>query len=200
MKNKLFKLLFFFLVLVIFGCSKEDITNGCTPITCLNGGISQADCGCNCPDGYGGLNCGTQLTPLKILITKIRVKKFPNLRANATEWDANAIFNPFTRPDIFPAFYDSAGNLLYSDSAIQDAFSNGNDQFYFIPSNPIQITNLTSTYNLILFDEDTSTTAEAIGGWTSMQLYSSTGGFPSILIFGQASDAVIFELSLQYVF
>jgi hypothetical protein len=197
--NNLFKkmALVCFLILML-GCSKEDIANGCTPIICLNGGIPQADCKCDCPNGYGGLNCGTQLTPSKILITKIRVVKFPNLKSNGAEWDENAIFN-FIRPDIFPVLFDSENNVIWIDAAIQDAFSNGNDQFYFIPSTPISITNLTSTYNLYLFDEDSSTTSEIMGGWTSMQLYSSTGGFPSTLIFGQASDAFIFELSLEYV-
>ena len=201
MKTLFKKSIVLLLIFTIFSCSKDSATSSsnCTPIPCLNGGVSRPDCGCNCPQGFTGTNCGTQITPTKILITKIRVTKFPNLKPDGTLWDAWAI-DPFTRPDIFPVLFDSTGTtILYKGSpTVQDAFSYGTDHFYFIPSTPIQITNPTSSFYLYLYDEDSSTTQETMGGFY-LSLYTSTTGFPTTIIYGQSTDVVGFELTLSYV-
>lgn len=185
---------------MLFGCSKDDTPTSkpCVPITCLNGGISTPDCGCSCPTGYTGENCGTQVTPTKIIITKIRVTKFPNLKTDGSYWDSWAV-NPFTRPDIFPALFNSAGTVLYMGTPVlQDSFSYGTDTFDFIPTTPIQIINTTDSYNLYLFDEDSSTAQEIMGGF-NLHLYTSTTGFPTKITFGQSTDIVRFELTVSYV-
>ncbi|MEC4048334.1 hypothetical protein OX284_002750 [Flavobacterium sp. SUN046] len=199
MKTLFLKTILLFAFFTFFGCSKDSpsSSNNCTPIQCLNGGVSKPDCGCSCPQGFTGANCGTQITPTKITITKIRVTKFPNYRPNNTYWD-NLAIDPFTRPDIFPALFDSNANVIYKGSpTIQDAFSYGNDTFDFIPSTPIQITNTTGSFSLYLYDEDSSTAQETMGGF-NLNLYTSTTGFPTTIVYGQASDPVGFELTVSY--
>ncbi|MFC6877043.1 hypothetical protein ACFQZF_11165 [Flavobacterium myungsuense] len=204
MKNLFKKIAILSVAIMVFGCSKDDAPSSpsspsCVSITCLNGGVSTADCGCTCPTGYTGANCGTQVTPTKIIITKIRVTKFPNLKTDGSSWDSWAV-NPFTRPDIFPVLFNSAGTtVLYEGTpAIQDSFSYGTDTFDFIPSTPIQITNTTSSYNLYLFDEDSSSAQEIMGGF-NLPLYTSTTGFPTSITLGQSTDIVRFELTVYYV-
>jgi len=75
-----------FVLVLNLNCSSDSSAPACTPISCLNGGVSKPDCGCNCPQGYTGSNCGTQITPSSIYVKKIRVKKFPDTD-NGTWWD-----------------------------------------------------------------------------------------------------------------
>ena len=201
MKNLFKKIILLGIAIIMFGCSKDDTPTStpCVPITCLNGGVSTPNCGCTCPTGYTGNNCGTQITPSKIIITKIRVKKFPNFRTNGSNWDSFALAG-WERPDIFPVLFNSSGTtvLYLGTPTISDSFSYGNDTFDFIPTTPIQITNPTSSFILCLYDEDSSTTQEEMGR-INLPLYTSTGGFPTTITFGQSTDIVRFELTVSYV-
>lgn len=200
MKNNYSKfLLSFILFTIILGCSTDSTTDPiCTPIICLNGGTSTVDCGCNCPTGYTGDNCGIQVTPTKILIEKIVVVKFPNFRTDGSNWDGGSLLG-FEKPDIFPVLFDSSNQVIFAGTPKQDCFSTGNDSFNFFPSSPIQITNLSSPLSLILFDEDSSTNQELMGGFQNILLYSSTGGFPPTITIGNSSNSFIFRLDLSYV-
>jgi hypothetical protein len=99
MKNVLKIIALFTLVLFSSGCSSDSTDDGCTPITCLNSGISNSNCGCDCPQGFTGSNCSTQIMPTSIKILKVRVKKFPNLKENGDQWDVLATGN-LVRPDL----------------------------------------------------------------------------------------------------
>lgn len=184
---------------LLLGCSSDSSTDPiCTQITCLNGGTATVNCGCNCPTGYTGTNCGTQAMPTKILINKIKVIKFPNTRPNGTAWDSSAL-PPFDKPDIFPVLFNSSNVVLFAGFPRQDVASTGNDNFSFFPSVPIEITTPTASFSLGLYDEDTSTTQETMGGFFNVFIYSSTGGFPSTITVGSTADIVRFELELSYV-
>ena len=184
----------FLLLVVVLGCSKEDIAS-CTPITCLNGGVSTADCGCICSQGFTGSNCDTQLMPSIIKITKIKVTSFPSTRTNLNLWD-EAAFGNFVRPDIFPFLYVGS-TILFQGLAAQDAVTS--NSYTWTPSQPILLN--TSQFNsqigIKLYDEDSSITNEFMGGG-DYYIYNSNGGFPTTLIVDQ-SGPVTFELTLSYV-
>lgn len=201
MKNCIKGLSILFFVALFFGCSKDDSssTPACTPIACLNGGVSRPDCGCDCPIGFTGPNCSTQITPTLILITQIKVKNFPNKKTDGvTTWDSVPLFPSYNSPDIFP-FLTLGSTSLFQGTAIQDVISNGTDNFTWSPSTPIQITDISSQYSLVLWDEDggSSFTYENMGGWY-FYIYNSAGGFPNTKTVG-AAGPVTFELTLSYV-
>ena len=189
------------LLLLLNSCTKDSVpTNACTPIPCLNGGTSRADCGCDCPQGFTGSNCSTQLTPTKIRITKIRVKKFPNLNTSGNNWDS-FVLPGYERPDIFPVLLQST-TVLYAGTPINDSFSYGNDTFDFTPITPIEITQISQQFTLRLYDDDSTTlnpnTYEQMGGFT-FYIYNSTIGFPTILPVTTSTSSYGFELTLSYV-
>lgn len=184
------------IIALFFGCSKDDSssTPACTPIACLNGGVSTPDCGCDCPQGYTGSNCGTQVTPLQILITKIKVTAFPSTTTNGNLWDQGAIGN-FVRPDIFP-YLTIGSTALLQGTAVQDAVNTS--VYTWTPTTPVVLTQsqINSQFSLSLYDED-SLTNEFMGGW-DFYIYNSAGGFPTTKTVG-AAGPVTFELTLSYV-
>jgi hypothetical protein len=194
MKTFLKKITLATLSLLVFSCSTDS---SCIPITCLNEGVSTPTCGCICPQGYSGANCSTQITPSKITITKIRVKKFPNLTPSGNNWDTFVLAG-YQRPDIFPVLATFDGTtVLFSGTPINDAFSYGNDSFDFKPTSPINITNITNQYKLLLYDEDPNNTIELMG-YFNFYLYSSTDGFPNTISVSNSSSLYGFELTVTY--
>ncbi len=193
---KLFALLMFF-VSLNYSCSSdssEDIP--CTPINCLNNGVSNSNCGCDCTQGFTGSDCGTQIMPTKIKITKIVVTKFPNLKSNGTNWDSFALTG-WERPDIFPSISNIQGDFLFAGNPINDSFSYGNDNFVFTPNSPIEITNFSSQYTVILWDDDgVNFTPEFMGGY-DFYIYQNNG-FPSILEVSTNTGLVAFKIYLNY--
>jgi hypothetical protein len=200
MKFILKSLTFVTFLLLVISCSSDSAPGGstpCVPITCLNGGVSTPSCGCTCPQGFSGANCSTQITPSKITVTKIRVKKFPNLKPNGNNWDT-FVLPGFERPDIYPELANFDGTtILFTGTPIDDSFSYGNDTFDFIPTTPIIITNLTNQYRLVLNDKDANNTFETMGGFT-INLYSSTGGFPTTIPISNPTSLYGFELTVTY--
>ena len=188
------------IIALFFGCSKDDSSSSCTPIACLNGGVSTPDCGCDCPIGFTGPNCSTQVTPTKILITKIKVKNFPNKKPDGvTTWD-DFIFTSYNSPDIFP-FLTLGSITLFQGSYFQDAISNGNstDNFTWIPSAPIDIIAINSQLTLDLYDDDAGSPGYEFMGGFNFYLYNSTEGFPTTITISNSTSPYKFELTLSYV-
>ena len=77
--KKIIALLIVLMLNVNCSSDSDSSTPACSPIPCLNGGTSNANCGCDCPQGYSGTNCGNITTPSKVIITKVVVKSFNNL-------------------------------------------------------------------------------------------------------------------------
>lgn len=150
-----------------------------------------------CPAGYMGTNCQTQITPAKIKITKFKVTFFNNLDGSSS-WDTNSA------PDIFLQLVNGNGgsNVWLSETYYPDVLSTGTNSFEFVPATPIVITNVTSLFTIYLGDNDTVDTPansnDQMGSILS-SLYSTTNGFPSTLLLtdGQATPFRV-ELSLQY--
>ena len=197
MKNLLKKIAILSIVMFLFGCSKDSPTTtpaACTPITCLNGGVSRPDCGCNCPQGYTGSNCGIQITPLQVLITKIRVTKFPDTNAGSW-WDTL----PNSDADIYVTIQNSSSTTLYnSPTYIQDATSNGVNYYDFVPSTPIVFLNVTSGYLMNIYDYDT-VGSDQLMDFNAFYLYNSLGGFPTTKTYTNSTGTFSFTLTLSYV-
>ena len=182
--------------MLMYGCSKDSPTSNaanCAPIACLNGGVSRPDCGCNCPQGYTGSNCGTQITPSRVTITKIRVKKFPD-SDNGDWWDTF----PSSDADIYVTLVNTSSTTIYTSPYFTNATGLGTTYYDFIPTTPITITNVTSPLSIELYDY------ENIGSDTLMDYlffnpYSSIGGFPATLTRYSSNGAFLCEISLQYV-
>ena len=182
---------------LFFNCSSDsgDIPSGdtpCVPITCLNGGTSSPECGCNCPQGYTGSNCSTQITPTKITITKIRITKFPNLQSDGSYWDS---FSGI--PDIYVKFLKGS-NPLFTSEYYTDAISTGTGFYDFKPTTPIEIVDVNTPYILSLFDYDSYPLIDDNMGITAFYLYSSKIGFPTTISLGTSTDAIRYELTLSY--
>lgn len=151
------------------GCRKKD-SNGNSPndpcynVICKNGGHCQ-DGTCVCPPGWGGVDCGTQVTPTKVTVTKITVTNFdPN-----SDPDENY-------PDIFVILKSGSTQLYNSPTYYSDATSPGN--YDFIPATPIDL-NAQGTYSMQLWDYDIL--VNDLLHSISFSPYSSTSGFPAYI-------------------
>lgn len=197
MKNLLKKIALLCVVILMFGCSKDSPTSNvvnCTPIPCLNGGTSTPNCGCSCPQGYTGNNCGTQITPLQVLITKIRVTKFPDTNTG-NWWDTF----PNSDADIYVTIQNSSSTTLYnSPTYFLDATSNGVNYYDFVPSTPIVFSNVTSGYLMNIYDFDT-VGSDQLMDFSTFYLYNSLGGFPTSKTYTNSTGTFSFTLTLSYV-
>ena len=195
MKNCIKILSLLLIIALFFGCSKDSpsSSSGCTPIPCLNGGVSRPDCGCNCPQGYTGSNCGIQITPSSIIITKIRVKKFPDTD-NGNWWDTY----PNSDADIYVTLVNTSFQTIYTSGHYTDATGLGTTHYDFTPTTPITITNVTSALSIKLYDYE-NLGSDTLMDYLFFNPYSSTGGFPSTVPVSSSNGDFICEVSLQYV-
>jgi len=187
------------LLFITVSCSSDDSDDACTPIECLNGGIETVDCGCDCPEGYSGTDCSTQITPSSITILRVNVKKFPMTDENGDVWDQVAVGSS-TNPDLQLDILNANNEFIYSSEALDNRVSSGNcdDTNYFFPAVQLSGEQISSQLTFALYDEDL-TDWELMGGWQII-LYSSNNGFPNPYPIGECSDNIVFELDLEYNF
>ena len=169
------------MIVLVLSCSSDsDSSTPCTPIACLNGGVSNSNCGCNCPAGYSGNNCSTQLTPTQILISKVVISNFPATKPNGTSWDFNPV-NPINNnPDLYLVFINSTQTYFNSvNNRFDDAIA-GN-QYTYNFTTPVIITSVNNLHNITLYNYNTSGADDEMGSVTFTP-YSNTNNFPSIII------------------
>ncbi|GEC77711.1 hypothetical protein [Flavobacterium aquatile] len=149
-----------------------------------------------CPTGYNGIDCTTQITPTRIVISKIRVKLFPNTNGG-NNWDIGSA------PDIFVRLGIGDGSastvVLFTSDYIADAVSDGTNFFDFTPNTPIELLFPTQQHAIILGDYDSTSSNEFMGGLV-FNPYNSTGGFPTTITVNNSSIPLRFELTVSYVF
>ncbi|MBP9848502.1 MAG: hypothetical protein KBC58_03610 [Flavobacterium sp.] len=194
--KKLFKITAFVLLTLNFlGCSSDSSETPCTPIACLNNGVSNSDCGCDCPVGYSGTNCGTIVTPSKVIITKVVVKAFNNLNSGGIGYDlANG-------PDIYIKI-NSGNTVLYDHPNIFSNATSGLDtnyQFVLTP-NSLEITNVNSPLVVSLWDYDLGDTpSNADDNMASAAFFPFNGSsFPTSIIITDPTTPTKFEVFLSY--
>jgi hypothetical protein len=182
------------LMLNINCSSDSNDTAACTPIPCLNGGTSNANCGCNCPQGFTGANCGTLVTPTSVKITKIKVKKFPDAN-NGNWWDTF----PNSDADIYLTVENSAFTVIYNHPTyFSNATGLGTSTYDFIPATPINLTNVTSNYLINLYDYDSSFSSELISVLAWAPFSTSQTSFPTTKTVTNSTNTFECELTYQY--
>lgn len=131
--------------------------NNCQTSGCLNGGNCLNGI-CNCPTGYTGPDCGTELTPSSMSITRVDVTSFPLLSPVGGLWDASSVADPFVT--LSPGttvyvFHDITGMKINPPSGT----------LTYNLSTPETITDLSSQWTLSLFDyDDYPDPSDFIGG------------------------------------
>jgi hypothetical protein len=148
-----------------------------------------------CPQGFTGNNCSTQITPSKILITKIVVKSFPNLKPNNSYWDD--IPNEYA--DIFPVISTMSGDVVYfSNVYYNNAFGSNLTPYTFNLTPNIEITNFQQNYVLGIWDFDGNNSNPELMSSISFSIYSQTGGFPPKITISQPANGFEAEVYLTY--
>lgn len=201
------KIIALLIVLMLnINCSSDSNDKAaCTPIPCLNGGTSNANCGCDCPQGFTGNNCATQITPTKILVSKIRVNYFPNYD-NGSSWDPLLPTSSLATPDIFVTIKDASSNVIFTaPTYYPNVLSNGSNYYDFTPVTPVilPIASVLSYFEVNLLDYDGAdsniNSPDDLMGKKSFYPYSSSGGFPTTITVINDSYPVSFTLTLSYV-
>jgi hypothetical protein len=181
---KQFILLMSVCLLALSGCKKD----ACETSNCQNGGICN-DGRCDCPQGFYGSDCGQQITPQQIKISKIEVLKFP-ATDNGGGWDLTS------GPEIYPKILKDGTTIWTSSIYYENADPSDTHQFSIDPS--IQITEPKDRYTIALYDYDGTTANDYMGGVTFTP-YSSNNKFPSTIRL-DAGGEVVFKIYVSYVF
>jgi hypothetical protein len=193
--RKLFKIsAFVFLTLNFLGCSSDSSDDPCVPITCLNNGVSNSDCGCDCPQGYSGANCSTIVQPSTVTITKVVVKSFSNLNTSGLLWDGT------NDADIYIKINSGTTVIYDHPSVFSNAPGGSNLNYQFILSPILQITNVNSPLIVSLWDYDLADIpSNPDDNMSSAPFFPFNGnGFPSTITITDPTNPTIFEISLSY--
>ncbi|WP_396170526.1 hypothetical protein [Flavobacterium sp.] len=179
---------------LFFNCS-SDSTTPCVPISCLNGGTSTPDCGCDCPQGYSGTNCSTVVQPSKVIITKVVVKSFPNTNSQGFLWDGT------NDADIYIKINSGTTVIYNHPSFFSNALGGSNLNYQFSLNPNLQITNVNSPLIFSLWDYDTGDIpSNADDNMASAAFLPFNGtSFPSVVTVTDPTSPTTFELTLSYV-
>lgn len=164
------------MVTVFLSCSSDSSSEPCIPITCLNGGTSTADCGCNCPQGYTGTDCSTLIAPTRIKINKVVVTSFPPANSLGSSWDTF-----YGNPDIYLELYNGSTPIFLSGG---NFYTNANygTEYEFVFSTPATITNVNSLHQISLYDDDAPLTPDFMASQLFTPYINSLGFQPIITI------------------
>ncbi|NOT36428.1 MAG: hypothetical protein HOP11_03510 [Saprospiraceae bacterium] len=168
-----------------FGKFCETKVDPCVNISCKNGGTCINGL-CNCLPGYSGSDCGTILTPKSIIITSIKVLKWPTTDNTGVSWDFS------TGPDLFVSIKKAGSTLkehstsVNSDTPVSQVVSFDNLQFNIVAGN----------YVFEVFDYDWPDADDLM----STVSFSSFAGsaFPSVINVKNSTTEI--SVSLKYSF
>jgi hypothetical protein len=152
------------------------------------------NCNCDCPVGYTGNDCSTQLTPSRIHITKITVRLFPSLKSDGSTWDT--AFGDDALPDLYFQLIRGSSNILYDSPTYFENADVANNHV-FTPNSPIIITDLTSSYIISLLDYDVSGSDENMAEH-SFFIYENDNDFPTTLTIFEPNQPIAVDLELSY--
>lgn len=192
----IFKRLSVIVVLVLFfSCSSDSGDTPCVPISCLNGGTSRADCGCDCPQGYSGTNCSTLVQPSKVIITKVVVKSFPNTNSQGLLWDL------INNADIYIKINSGTTVIYDHPSFLSDALGGSILNYEFSLNPNLQITNVNSPLIVSLWDYDLADNpSNPDDNIASAAFFPFNGdSFPSVVTKNDPTSPTTFDIYLSYV-
>lgn len=185
----------FLIVLSTLSCGndKNDVVP-CVAEICYNSGVSNKDCGCDCPQGFAGKNCQTVVTPSEVTITKIVVKAFDNINSNGVNHDL------LSNPDIYIKI-NKGNTVLYSQSTFYpNAVSGLNTNYSFEISPLLKTTEVTAPLIVSLWDydiNDTPSSSDDYMGAAAFFPFNFTG-FPTSIVVTDTDTATKFEIFLSY--
>ena len=180
--------------MALTSCSNDDSEPPCVPLTCLNNGISNAECGCDCPDGYSGSNCGTILTPSMVSITKVVVKSFNNLNTNGIGHDlANG-------PDIYIRINSDDIVIYDHPTFFSNATAGLNTNYEFILNPILQITSVNNPLIISLWDYDLEDSPSNPDDNMAFKAFFPFNGnnFPNSILISDSTNATQFEIFFSY--
>lgn len=185
LKTVLFFFFGIFALSTLQSCSKDD---PCESITCQNGGTC-VNGECDCPEGYTGPSCASEMAPSAIKIVGIALKEFPATTTNGASWD-------FTSgADVYVQLVYN-GNVLYESDWQQNANPNGGTIWF--PSGNLLMHSPQNEYTIQLYDYDDFDADDYIGGIRFIP-YRPGRDFPSVITL-DAGQGIAFELTVQYQF
>jgi hypothetical protein len=197
MRNQIIKLIFLsILTTTYFGCSSDPKSDDCETINCLNGGTF-SDCECDCPLGYTGINCSTQVTPSKVIINKVIVKVFPNTN-NGEFWDAAIPNTEDALPDIYITFQDSDLNIIYDSPTFYENAISGEGTFYEFTLDPsLELNSFDNPFLVNIWDYDVADEDDFMTSF-GFYAYASNTNFPDIITVVSQSNEILVDLEVSY--
>lgn len=194
MKN-LFKISVFLLIAISYsGCSSSSSEEPCLPTLCLNDGVPNSNCGCDCPQGFSGKNCGTIIQPKIVTISKVVVKSFPNLNQTGFLWDTT------NEADIYIKINNGSSVIYDHPSVYSNAIGGSNLNFEFTLNPSLQITNVNEPLIVSLWDYDLDDIpANADDNMASAVFFPFNGNaFPNTISITDPTSPTTFEIHLSY--
>ncbi len=180
-----------FISIVFYGCKNEP--DPCENLLCLNGG-NCVDGLCDCPTGYGGLQCETELTPTKVLITKIVLTKFPSFDPSGGEWDPD----DHTGPDLYIRIVKGKTEIYKSTKKIWDVKLN-QEYTFDLSSSPVELTSITSKHKIQLWDFEDYNNDDFMGEYEFIPFHSGEN-FPDKYDLGDHWSEVGYTVHVEYEF
>lgn len=144
----------------------------------------------HCPEGYTGKNCDIQITPDSVIITKVKVLRFPASNIQDEDWDETS------NADIYIQVWQNNEQIWSSTMIYANAISDTGIQYSFLPVDTIALTDPLSQYAIQLYDQDDDSEDDYMGGINFIS-YSHNNGFPELMILDD-EGIVAFELNLEY--
>ena len=197
MRNQVFKLLSLsILISTSLSCSSDSDSDDCETINCLNGGTF-VNCQCDCPEGYTGSNCATQVTPSRVIINKAIVKVFPNSN-NGEFWDFAIPNTEDAFPDVYITFQDADVNIIY-DSPIfyENAISGEGTFFEFTITPSLELATFDDPFLVNIWDYDVNNEDDFMTSF-GFFAYTSDNGFPEIITVVSQSNEILVDLEVSY--
>lgn len=143
-----------------------------------------------CPQGFTGSSCTQQITPARIIISKIAAQYFPDTRSNGVGWDSVVVSTP-NEADITLDVYKESDIIFEATTYYTDAipgFEYSFDMGSGVSINPFDI------LSIKMYDYDDSTYEHM--GDAFFTLYTTTGGFPTVKTV--TSGQFTYKFYLQY--
>jgi len=170
---------------------EEKVVDPCQNIACDHGDCINGQC--DCIEGYKGPRCNKEITPTKIEITKVILKKFPITKSNGAGWDLNS------GPDLlFRIIKENSNQTLYRSQHPYKNCTSGKT-YYFGGDATIEIEDPHSQYSFKLIDADEGLFLDhpdEVVDWLSFKVYTKGEAFPSYkTIKGKNSE---YKIYLKY--
>ena len=190
--KKLLAYFSFSLLLFLFSCEKEDECGG---LECQNGATCVNN-NCDCPPHYTGADCGQQITPTQISISKIQVSQWPQQTADGENWDESPCFGPL--PDLF--FTINFGNGQTAETSYYSE-AKADTTYTFTDNFPLITSTVSTELSITLQDRDTGFCFPSDSlGTVKTQLYTSTNDFPKTLELSDKNVPIKATVFIEYTF